>query len=65
MSHPYTTPVFFGTRNKREIHRAGWIIQDSVNIIQNGYLEIENGRIKGINSGVPREACTDHGPGVL
>ncbi|MDA8135890.1 MAG: amidohydrolase family protein [Desulfobacteraceae bacterium] len=65
MSHPYPKPVLFRTRNKREIHRAGWIIPDSVNVIQNGYLEIENGRIKGIHSGVPREACTDHGPGVL
>nr|NJM04192.1 amidohydrolase family protein [Desulfobacula sp.] len=36
-----------------------------MNVIQNGYLEIENGRIKGIHSGVPREACIDHGPGVL
>jgi cytosine/adenosine deaminase-related metal-dependent hydrolase len=59
------TPVLSGIRNKREIHRAGWIIQDSMTVIQNGYLETENGRIMGIHSGVPREACTDHGPGVL
>lgn len=65
MSHLSLKPVISGTRNKREIHRAGWIIPDSMSIIQNGYLEIENGRIKGIYSGVPREACTDHGPGVL
>ena len=65
MTSPSSTPVISGIRHKREIHRAGWIIPDSMNIIQNGYLEIENGWIKGIYSGVPREACTDHGPGVL
>jgi cytosine/adenosine deaminase-related metal-dependent hydrolase len=65
MTPSFPKQVISGTRNKREIHRAGWIIPDSVNVIQNGYLEIENGWIKGIYSGLPREACTDHGPGVL
>jgi cytosine/adenosine deaminase-related metal-dependent hydrolase len=65
MTSPSPKPVISGIRHKREIHRAGWIIPDSMNVIQNGYLEIENGRIKGIHSGAPREACTDHGPGVL
>ena len=65
MTHLSPKQVVSGTRHKREIHRAGWIILDSMNVIQNGYLEIENGRIKGIYSGVQKEACTDHGPGVL
>ena len=65
MTSPSPKPVVSGSRHKREIHRAGWIISDSMNIIQNGYLEIENGWIKEIFSGVPNEACTDHGPGVL
>lgn len=65
MTFPSPASVISGIRHKREIHRAGWIIPDSMNIIQNGYLEIENGWIKGIYSGVPREICTDHGPGAL
>ncbi len=53
------------SRNKREIHRAGWIIMDSTKTIQNGYLETEGGIIKGVYAGAPKETCVDHGPGVL
>jgi len=65
MTHPSLKQVVSGACHKREIHRAGWIILDSMNIIQNGYLEIENGWIKGVYTGFPEGACTDHGPGVL
>ncbi|WP_299976523.1 amidohydrolase family protein [Desulfobacula sp.] len=49
----------------RELHRAGWIIVDSSTIIENGYIEIENGFIKGVHKGIPKEKSIDHGPGVL
>lgn len=65
MIPPPEKQIISGTRNKREIHRAGWIIMDSVNIIQNGYLETEAGLIKGVHAGAPKEACIDHGPGAL
>lgn len=49
----------------RELHRAGWIIVDSSTTIENGYIEIENGFIKGVHKGAPKEKGIDHGPGVL
>jgi len=51
--------------NKRGYHRAGWIMKDAHTLIENGYLEVENGLICGVHSGRPREKCVDHGPGVL
>lgn len=51
--------------NRRELHRAGWIVVDASTIIQNGFLETENGFITGIHKGRPKETCIDHGPGVL
>jgi len=65
MTHPSPKRVISGIRHKREIHRAGWIILDSMNTIQNGCLETENGWIKGVYTGIPKEPCIDHGPGVL
>ncbi|WP_457551957.1 amidohydrolase family protein [Desulfobacula sp.] len=53
------------TRNKRELHRAGWIMVDAATLIENGYLEIENGLICGVHRGRPEEKSIDHGPGVL
>jgi aminodeoxyfutalosine deaminase len=51
--------------NKRELHRAGWIMADAFTLIENGYLESENGIICGVYQGRPKEKCVDHGPGVL
>jgi cytosine/adenosine deaminase-related metal-dependent hydrolase len=65
MTNPSPKKAVSKIRNKREIHRAGWIIMDSVNIIRNGYLETGDGIIKGVYTGAPVEACMDHGPGVL
>ncbi len=53
------------SNSKRELHRAGWIIVDSSTIIENGYLEIENGFIRDVHKGVPKEKSINHGPGVL
>jgi len=53
------------SKTKREIHRAGWIMVDAFTIIENGYLEVENGFIYSANKGRPKEKCIDHGPGVL
>jgi len=53
------------SKTKREIHRAGWIMVDAFTIIENGYLEVENGFICSANKGRPKEKCIDHGPGVL
>lgn len=65
MTCPPSKKIISGSRNKREIHRAGWIVMDSFNTIQNGYLETEDGIIKGVYTGTPKEACIDHGSGVL
>lgn len=51
--------------HERELHRAGFIIVDSSTIIENGFLEIENGVITGVHKGSPKEKSIDHGPGVL
>ena len=65
MTLPFQKKNASGSRHKRIIHRAGWIIPDSVNTVQNGYLETEDGFIKGVYTGSPKEAYIDHGPGVL
>ena len=57
--------VCIESRSKRELHRAGWIIIDSSTVIENGYLEIENGSILGVHKGTPKNKSIDHGPGVL
>jgi cytosine/adenosine deaminase-related metal-dependent hydrolase len=51
--------------NKRELHRAGWIMADAFTLIENGYIESENGIICGVYKGRSKEKCVDHGPGVL
>jgi len=51
--------------NKRELHRAGWIMKDASTFIENGYLEIENGLICGVHKSRPKGKTIDHGPGVL
>ncbi|MCK5838058.1 MAG: amidohydrolase family protein, partial [Desulfobacula sp.] len=53
------------SNSKRELHRAGWIIVDSSTVIENGFIEIENGFIRGVHKGTPKEKSIDHGPGVL
>jgi len=53
------------SRSGRELHRAGWIIVDPSIVIENGYIEIENGFIRGVHKGAPKEKSIDHGPGVL
>lgn len=57
--------VCIESRHEREFHRAGWVVVDASTIIDNGYLEIENGLITGVHKGRPKETCIDHGPGVL
>ena len=49
----------------REFHRAGWIMADASTIVENGYIEVENGVITGIHKGIPKEKSIDHGPGIL
>jgi len=51
--------------SKRERHGARWILKDPFTLIENGYLEIENGLICGVYTGRPKGSCVDHGPGVL
>lgn len=63
LNFPYLTCI--DSSNKREFHRAGWIVVDAATIIENGYIETENGFIKGVYKEKPEEKCMDHGPGVL
>ncbi|MBU1343155.1 MAG: amidohydrolase family protein [Proteobacteria bacterium] len=65
MINSIETIVCNGSSHRRELHRAGWIIVDSSNIIENGYLEIENGFIRGVHKGRLKEKCIDHGPGII
>jgi len=60
-----TNPVCVNRSRKRELHRAKWIVADASTIIENGYLEVENGFIKGVHKDSPKEKCIDHGPGAL
>ncbi len=57
------------TGPEKEFHRAGWIVVDPFTVIENGYLEIQNGIIQGVhqgaNQGKPGGKIVDHGPGVL
>ena len=65
MNTNFENIVCIENSNKRELHRAGWIVVDPFTIIENGHLEIENGLIKGVHKGAPKEKSIDHGPGVL
>ena len=59
--HSY--PIY--SHKNHEIHRAGFIIIDPFTIVENGYIECENGLIKGVFQGVPKQEHIDHGPGAL
>jgi cytosine/adenosine deaminase-related metal-dependent hydrolase len=50
---------------KKQFHRAGWVVVDSCTIIENGCIEVENGRISSIHKAVSNKKYIDHGPGVL
>jgi cytosine/adenosine deaminase-related metal-dependent hydrolase len=50
------------------IHRAGWILIDSENIIENGFVKIKSGNIVDVGQGKGHDTSDqviDHGPGVL
>ncbi|MFZ5571267.1 MAG: amidohydrolase family protein [Thermodesulfobacteriota bacterium] len=51
----------------RQVHRAGWVMVDPDDILQNGYVVIEDRIIREVGRGrVPGDALvTDHGSGVL
>lgn len=54
-------------------HRAGWVMIDPFQVIENGCIEVENGRITGVfkagigqnRPGPPGRDTIDHGPGVI
>jgi cytosine/adenosine deaminase-related metal-dependent hydrolase len=49
------------------IHRAGWVVIDPWTVYSNGYIQVENGIIHSIGTGIPAGRCSlhDHGSGVL
>ncbi len=50
------------------IHRAGWVLIDSENIIKNGFVKTESGKIIDVGQGRGHglsDQIIDHGPGVL
>ncbi|MCD4721291.1 MAG: amidohydrolase family protein [Desulfobacula sp.] len=65
MTSDFKNLICIEINNKRQLHRAGWIIVDPITIIENGFIEIENGFIRGVHKGTPKEKSIDHGPGVL
>lgn len=58
-------PVLIDVSGQREIHCAGWIIADADTVIENGCIEVENGRIKSIGKNLSGGKRIDHGPGVI
>lgn len=49
-------------------HRANWVLIDSENIIENGFVKTESGKIVDVGQGRAgnfSEQIVDHGPGVL
>jgi cytosine/adenosine deaminase-related metal-dependent hydrolase len=65
MTATFKNLTCIASNNKRQLHRAGWIIVDSSTIIENGFIELENGFIRDVHKGTPKETSIDHGPGVL
>jgi len=61
--------VYTGYENG--LHRAGWVVQDPWNVIANGYVRVEAGKIRTVGSydqmtvDTGRVRIFDHGPGVL
>ncbi len=50
------------------IHRAGWVIVDPDNIIKNGFVKTESGKIVDVGQGRGHgtsDQIIDHGPGIL
>jgi len=65
MTVNFKHPVPVKGCQKKEIHHAGWIIKDAFTLVENGYIEIENGLIRAVHTQKPREKSIDHGPGAL
>jgi len=49
----------------KKVHRTRWIVADSKTIIENGYIETENGIITAIGDGKPNGDIIDYGPGLF
>ena len=56
---------FIKADNSLACYKAGWIVQSSGNIVENGYLEVETGRIRGVSKTRPDGKVIDLGPGVI
>ncbi len=56
---------FLDPIGKVKYYHARWIVLSSETVIENGYLEVEGGRIKGISTAMPRGPVKDLGPGVI
>lgn len=49
----------------REVHRAGWVMITPELWIENGFVEVADGRIVDVGVSGPGMAARDHGPGVI
>ncbi len=56
---------FFKADDSVVCYKARWIVQSSGNIVENGYLEVEKGRIRSVSKTRPKGKVTDLGPGVI
>ncbi len=61
------TPLYVKCDTQHRIHRAGWIVADSSNIIENGYIETADGIIQAVCQGNPgkNDIVIDYGPGAI
>lgn len=56
---------YFSPAGQGNCYHARWIILSSKTVIENGYLEVEDGQIKGISKARPRGRVLDLGSGVI
>ena len=50
---------------KQAIHRAGWVMADPETWIENGIVEVSDGRVVSVGRANMRTDAMDHGPGVI
>ena len=50
---------------KNALHRAGWVMVDPETWIENGIVEVSNGKVVSVGRTDMKTGASDHGPGVI